>query len=117
MELLVFYPDDAHPQSRQFNEPLSLALDQAIGGQVEEVPGFNSISCNGIIRRCTAYCDKNGKQDGRLMNTWATTLWHVALQRQGYERGLRRPDGTIADWLAGNVVVVCSNEVVAEHEH
>ncbi len=63
------------------------------------------------LSHCTAYCDKDGKQDGRPINTWATD-WHVALQRQGYERGLRRSDGTVADWLAGNVVVVCSNEPV-----
>jgi hypothetical protein len=104
------YPTDPHPKNCQFTGPLSLVLEQAIG---EEVPGFNSISCDGVVRRCTAYCDKDGKQHGLPMNTWATALWHVALQRQGYERGLRRSDGTVADWLAGNVVVVCSNEPVA----
>jgi hypothetical protein len=86
MDLLVFYPTDPHPKSCQFTGPLSLVLEQAIGGQVEEVPGFNSISCDGVVRRCTAYCDKDGKQHGLPMNTWATALWHVALQRQGYER-------------------------------
>ena len=33
-------------------------------------------------------------------------LWHSALRRQGFERGLRREDGTVADRLVGNVVVV-----------
>ena len=30
----------------------------------------------------------------------------MALKRQGFERGLWRADGTIADWLAGDVVVM-----------
>jgi hypothetical protein len=42
------------------------------------------------------------------INNWATTLWHMALKREGYDRGLRREDGTIADWLNGSVVVVCT---------
>ena len=46
------------------------------------------------------------------INAWATALWHAALKREGYDRGLRRPDGTIIDWLAGNVVVICSTEIV-----
>jgi hypothetical protein len=50
-------------------------LEQAIGGQVEEVPAFNSISCDGVVRRCTAYCDKDGKQDGLPM----AKAQHVAL--------------------------------------
>ena len=110
MGLLVFYPTDPHPKSCQFTGPLSLVLEQAIGGQVEEVPGFNSISCDGVVRRCTAYCDKDGKQRGRTLNAWATALWHGALLRHGYDRGLRRADGTIADRLVGTVVVICGDK-------
>ena len=73
----------------------------------EVVPGFTSILHNGIIQRCVAYYDKGGKQNGRPINSWATALWHMALKREGYEQGLWRTDGTIADWLTGNVVVVC----------
>ena len=40
------------------------------------------------------------------LNAWATALWHSSLRHQGYERGLRREDGTIADRLVGNVVVI-----------
>ena len=40
----------------------------------------------------------------------ASALWHAALKREGYERGLRREDGTVADWLNGSVVVVCAKE-------
>ena len=106
MDLLILDPADAKPKSFQFDGPLSAVLAQAIKGAPEEVPGFNSVSQAGVVRKCVAYCEKDAKQNGRRINTWATTLWHTALKRDGYDRGLRRPDGTVADWLTGNVVVV-----------
>ncbi len=110
MELLVFHPGDANPKNGQFNGPLLLALELTLGGIPEVVPGLSTISLYGMVRRCTAYCDKDAKQHGKPVNTWATSLWHLALKRQGFERGLRRSDGTIADWLAGNVAVVLDEE-------
>jgi hypothetical protein len=77
-----------------------------IEGPAEKVPGFTSISQQGVIRKCTAYYNTNAKRDGQRVNTSATALWHMALKRQGLERGLRRADGTLADWLAGTVVVM-----------
>ena len=107
MELLIIRPTDAHPQARQLDGPVSLALALAlmIEGPAEEIPGFTSISQQGVIRSCIAYCAENGKKNGLPVNSTATVLWHAALKRQGLERGLRRSDGTIADWLAGNVAV------------
>jgi hypothetical protein len=105
MELLIFYPD-GHSKTRHFDGPPLLALQQAVGGDVDVVPGFSSISQAGVVHRCAAYCDKVGKRRGRPINTWATALWHLALRRHGYERGLRRPNGKVADWLVGNVAVV-----------
>jgi hypothetical protein len=108
MQFLIIRPADAHPQPRQFDGPLSLALALAlmIDGPPEEVPGFTSISQQGLIRGCTAYCAESAKRNRLPVNSTATALWHAALKRQGLERGLRREDGTIADWLAGDVVVV-----------
>ena len=108
MELLLIRPTDTHPQPRQLDGPVSLALALAlmIEGPPEEVPGFTSISRQGHIRRCTAYSTENAKKNGLPVNSTATALWHAALKRQGLERGLRRSDGTIADWLVGNVVVM-----------
>jgi len=76
-----------------------------IAGPSEEVPGFTSVTWQGVVRKCMAYCDANAKRNGHRVNSTATALWHVALKRQGLERGLWREDGTIADWLAGDVVV------------
>jgi hypothetical protein len=108
MELLIIRPVDAQANPRQLNGPVSLALALAlmIEGSTEKVPGFTSISRQGVIRRCTAYCAANAKVTGMEVNSTATALWHIALKREGLDRGLRRSDGSIADWLAGNVVVV-----------
>ena len=85
-------------------------MQQAVGENPELVPGFTSISQEGVIYQCVAYCDREAKQKGSPMNAWASALWHAALKREGYERGLRREDGTVADWLSGSVVVVCDKE-------
>jgi hypothetical protein len=112
MELLLYYPSDTQPKHRHFDGPPLLGVQQAVGEDAEAVPGFTSISRDGVIHRCVAYCDKAGKQHGRPINAWATALWHAALKREGYERGLRRADETIIDWLVGNVAVICSTEIV-----
>ena len=44
-----------------------------------------------------------------------TALWHSALRRHGYERRLRREDGTVADRLIGNVVVAFEEKAVSDH--
>ena len=106
---ITHHPTHRHSSAApQFDGPVSLALALAlmIEGPPEEVPGFTSISQQGVVRRCTAYCAENAKKNGLPVNSTATALWHAALKRQGLERGLRREDGSIADWLAGNVVVV-----------
>ena len=101
MEFLIIRPADAQPQPRQFDGPVSLALALTlmIEGPAEPIPGFASISWHGLIRRCAAYSAENAKKNGQPVNTTATALWHAALKRRGLERGLRRSDGTIADWL------------------
>jgi hypothetical protein len=107
MKLIVFTPADmAHPKPRHFDRPLPVLLASILDGAVEEVPGFNTISDHSVVRKCCAYCNMNAKYDGSPINATATGLWHIALQRQGFERGLRQSDERIADWLTGDVVVV-----------
>jgi hypothetical protein len=81
-------------------------LRQAVGGDIEDVPGFNSIFYDGDLHRCVAFCNERGQDLVLPQNAWATALWHSALRHQGYERGLRREDGTVADRSVGNVVVI-----------
>ena len=49
MELLVFYPSDTRPKKRHFDGPVSLGVQQAVGENPELVPGFTSISRDGVI--------------------------------------------------------------------
>jgi hypothetical protein len=107
MHLLVYEPKDCQPRSIVVDGPPGDAmLRQAVGGEIEDIPGFNSISYEGVVHRCVAFCNDRGKEYGLPLNAWATALWHSALRHQGYERGLRRQDGTVADRLVGNIVIV-----------
>ena len=107
MRLLVYEPTDCRPRSIEVDGPPAEAmLRQAVSGEIEDVPGFNSIFYDGDLHRCVAFCNGRGKGLGLPLNAWATALWHSALRHQGYERGLRREDGTVADRLVGNVVIV-----------
>ena len=107
MRLLVYEPTDCHPRSIEVDGPPNdTMLRQAVGGEIEDVPCFNSISYEGVVHRCVAFCNDRDKEHGLPLNAWATALWHSALRHQGYERGLRRDDGTVADRLVGNVVIV-----------
>ena len=89
-------------------------LRQVVGGEIEDVPGFDSISYEGVVHRCVAFCNDRGKDHGLPLNAWATAPWHSALRRHGYERGLRREDGTVADRLIGNVVVAFEEKAVSD---
>ena len=72
MELLIIRPADAQPRPRQFDGPVSLALALMIAGPSEEVPALTSITQQGVVRRCTAYCDVNAKRNGQRVNSAAT---------------------------------------------
>jgi hypothetical protein len=106
---VLSYSDNC-PKKRTFDGPVSLGVQQAVGENPELVPGFTSISREGVIYPCVAYYDREAKRNGSPVNAWASALWHAALKREGYERGLRREDCIVADWLNGSVVVVCAKE-------
>jgi hypothetical protein len=106
MIVLVYTPTDFRPDVRVFDAPPSQAvLEQIVGGEIEALPDFDIIEHNRAFYQCVALCDSDAERRGSPLNSWATSLWHIALLRKGSE-GLRRQDGTIADWLSGNVAVV-----------
>src|SRR5262245_25300009 len=110
MIVLVFQPADYRPEVRLFNGPPSrLLLQEAVGSDFEVVPGFDSIAHGRAFYPCVALCHSDGERQQLPMNSWASALWHVALMRRGFA-GLRRSDGTIADWLVGNVAVLYREE-------
>ena len=84
-ELLVFYLNDTRPKKRHFDGPVSLGVRQAVGETPELVPGFTSISQDGVIYPCVAYCDREAKRNGSLMEC----LGFGALARGAQAGGLR----------------------------
>lgn len=105
---LIFRPDGgAGPgELHTFNEPPTLQfMRDAVGGDIELVPGFDSIGG----RRCVAFCNDDGKRD-LPMNDTATALWEGALFLRGERRGLIDAQGHLVDWLAGPVLVLYGDD-------
>ena len=90
MELLVFYPSDTRPKKRHFDGPVSLGVKQAVGENPELVPGFTSISRDGVIYPCVAYCDREAKQTSSPMKEVAKDF----SPHGGYTAHVHRRDGS-----------------------
>jgi hypothetical protein len=104
--MLVYRPSRREPEITEFtSEPQRSHVEAAVGGRLEQVTGFFSIEYEGIIRRCVAFCVKDGKSMALSLNVAATVLWNEALRRE-MGVGLMRPDGTRADYLVGSVAVL-----------
>jgi hypothetical protein len=83
------------------------------GGYIEIVPLFNRITHKGKVIHCVAFCDENGKRKGLQLNKTATNLWETALKLVGHP-GLRTPNGRIADYLVGSILVVSGDKEFME---
>ena len=106
--LLVFRPDHHQPNEVALAKPIGLPdLQAAVGGYIEEVPGFTSIAWHGTVMTCIALCNEHAKLEGRPFNQDATSLWEVALRRVGQTLIKEQySQHGLADFLAGDVVVV-----------
>jgi hypothetical protein len=99
-----------HGDAGQNGRPTLDGLRTAIGGgEVEIVPGLNTIDYSGSVVPCLAFCDKDSKLKNQPINRDATILWDAALLRGGY-LGLLKPGGQIADMLRGDVAVAFGDE-------
>src|SRR6516164_1422016 len=86
MELLVFYPSDTRPKKRHFDGPVSLGVQQTVGEDPELVPGFTSISREGVIYTRAAYCARETKRQSHDM---------VGLRRSGTRRASGRATNVV----------------------
>lgn len=77
-------------------------LREAVGGDLEIVPGFNRF--RGLP--CWALCDEHGKLEGLPVNMIATELWDQAVDGQLYDGSRRK----YLDYLVGPVVVIIGDE-------
>ena len=81
-------------------------MQTAVGGYIEHVPYFDSIAYGGVVMRCVALCNENGKIDHMPLNQGATVAWERALQRTGVGTLYDDKRGKPNDWLVGSIAVL-----------
>jgi hypothetical protein len=75
-EGFLFKPGFSEPDRIAFDGPPMLdEMTKAIGGgYIETVPHFNRLPDG---RRCVAFCDEEGKNNGLPLNEAATAIWYA----------------------------------------
>jgi hypothetical protein len=104
---IIAVPCNGAPITTPLNGPPTLdRLTAAVGGgNVEIVPGFDTIEYEGKVVPCVAFCDPESKLRNQPINFDATIMWDAALLRAGYP-GLLKPNGRMADMLFGQITVL-----------
>jgi hypothetical protein len=97
------------------SEPSLEMMKEGIdGGYLEIIPRFNWINYDGVVRKCVAFCDEDGKIKRLPLNKAATIQWDRCLQEQGLP-GLLTPDGQhMIDHLVGPILVVTGDKEFME---
>ena len=97
MKKITIIHVDGHLSISKLDEDNELdELQKAVGGYIETIPYFelfNSIPCE-------AYCNKDGKLDGKPFNHAATLLWEE-----------QAPSWVALGYLVGDVAIVQNFEV------
>jgi len=114
---VIFIPGEEAPVIEQRTRDPSLAfLQRTVGGYIEAIPHFSTISSKGVTVPCIAYCNEEGKLKGLPTNWVATMVWHDALKRieredgtRMFPRGLLDEDGVARDVLTGPIIVVAGD--------
>ncbi len=105
-KLLIYRPFQESAAISGFtHEPDIPELGALVGGELATVAGFLSIEHDGVVHRCVALHDADGKRKGLPLNRTATVMWDSALRRD-MGVGLIRRDGSRADHLVGVVAVL-----------
>jgi hypothetical protein len=104
--MLIIEPGGSTRLSALERPPSLTQLQTAVGGYIEQVPGFGDIDHNGASHRCIAFCNEDGKRLRLPVNSVATGYWLAAM-------GLPYPP-TRFDVLVGNVVVLYGDDEFAK---
>ncbi len=103
-KLIVYEPDSPTPKVLRYDEAIIADdLQDAVGGWLEVVPYFDTLSIDGDRKPCRAFCNEEGKLRRLDLNVTATQLWRDALTFQGLA-------GAVDDVLVGPVVIVFGDE-------
>lgn len=113
--MLVFLAEGGVPKKVELDGPPSLeALQNAVGGYLEAVPGFNTFNVEGKLESCVVFCNEEGKLLGLPVNTKATKLWEACLNRAGDSLFTSSPIKRAKDYLVGNIVVIYGDQSLME---
>lgn len=82
------------------------AMQNAVGGYIEVVPGFTLFHYKDTTYKCVMLCDEEGKLKGKPFNAVATELWHNQVKTNGYRT---------TDKLVGDIVIIFGAKEVMAH--
>jgi hypothetical protein len=101
MVTLVTVKVDGTTTEQQIDINNLKALQQAVGGYIEVVPYLEMFDHNGVIRKCIALCDEDGKVKGKPLNPEATRKWY-----HNIEGKVGIPAHAMNDVLVGDIAFV-----------
>lgn len=105
--MLIYRPGEEVAEIKPLDHtPDFIELHNMVGGEIEVVPLFGTIKYGDKIEDCVAFCAEFGKIESFPVNRMATMEWERALARRGDGHTLFHADGSMKDFLVGNIVVV-----------
>jgi hypothetical protein len=109
-ELTIIEPDGTRKIIPLDDEPDLEVVQEAVGGFIELVPGFNTIETERGLEPCLAFVNEEGKLDDRPQTKNMTlNLVGTVLLRRAIGRG-RHP--YFPDQLVGPVAIITGAEVL-----
>jgi hypothetical protein len=84
-------------------------IQDAVGGPVGFIANFDTVTQDGTISLCYAFCDEQARHRARPQNRQATTLWSQALVRR-FGAG----QAELPEVLLGSVVVITGDSEFLE---
>lgn len=93
------------PELRALSAPPTLkALQEIVGGFIEQAPYFTTISIDDEMHRCVAFSNEEGRVLNLPINQRATKLWNDALARISLHQRDERTN--FVRMLVGTIVVI-----------
>ena len=84
---------------------------KGVGGKVKVIPSFDTISYDGKVQLCYAFCDRDGEYRELPPNLLASYLWVQALIRR---YGLHYDHAVPEDVILGSLVILAGDSEFLE---
>jgi hypothetical protein len=80
---ILYASPSATARKVQLDRPVTQEeIQDAVGGSIGFITNFDTISQDGKVSLCYAFCDEEARSRNRPLNRVATTLWSQALVRR-----------------------------------